>query len=275
MKPFPGEVLSSYLARLAHANRLDPTALRRYIAESRRVPATRLAAVSGVDAASLVQAIADLDGRSLAGTRYYREIPIRPQASAPTCQMCAAMRGITQQVTCWKPAERVVCLRHRRWTGSDRAGTQVPLDHHADIVAANRRHLRLVRRFGRDEVTMGFSVATEVCRQWRDQREHDEEFSHRLTIFHGLGWRLSPSDPTVAAAAYPQAVALTRLLITPHWQSLALGDSAQERSLFQQEMRRSVAPAYRWPQPSLSEDPLHRWIIGGTRRSPYDAPPER
>jgi hypothetical protein len=46
-------------------------------------------------------------------------------------------------------------------------------------------------------------VATEICRQWRDQREHDEEFSRRLTVFHGDGWRLSPSDPTVAAATYP------------------------------------------------------------------------
>jgi hypothetical protein len=143
------------------------------------------------------------------------------------------------------------------------------------MVAAHRRHLRLVRRFGRDEVTMGFSIATEVCRQWRDQREYDDEFSQRLTIFHGDDWRLSPSDPTVAAAAYPEAVALARLLISPHWQSLALGDSAYERSLFQQEMRRSVAPAYQWPQPSFSKDPLHRWIIGGSRRSPHDDPPER
>lgn len=275
VRPFHGEVLSSYLARLAHANRLDPKALRRYISEDRKVPAARLAAVSGVDAVALERAIADLDGRSLTATSYYRDISIHPQVSAPACQMCAATRGITQRVMCWKPAEKVICLRHQRWTGSDKSGFQLPLDRQPDILEAHRRHLRLVRRFGRDEVTMGFSIAAEVCRQWRDQREHDEDFSRRLAIFHGPDWRLSPADPTVAAAAYPQAVALTRLLISPHWQSLAVDDSAYERSLFQQEMRQTVAPEYRWPQPSFSKDPLHRWIIGGNRRSPHDDAPER
>ena len=48
--------------------------------------------------------------------------------------------------------------------------------------------------------------------------------------------------------------------------------SARERSLFQQEMRRTVAVTYRWPQPGSSKDPLHRWIIGGNRRlAVYDA----
>ena len=120
VKPFPGETLSSYLGRLAHANRLDPTALRRYFSEDRKVSATRLAAVSGVDAVTIQRAIADLDGRSLAPTYYYRDVSIHQQVSAPACQMCAAMRGITQRVMCWKPAEKVICLRHRRWTGSDK-----------------------------------------------------------------------------------------------------------------------------------------------------------
>lgn len=147
---------------------------------------------------------------------------------------------------------------------------QLPLDRQLDILEAHRRHLRIVRRFGRDEATMGSSIAAEICRQWRDQREHDEEFGRLLAIFHGSDWRLSPADPTVAAATYPQVVGLTRLLISPHWRSLAVGESAHERSLFQKEMRRTVAPTYRWPQPSFSKDPLHRWIIGGNRRSPYD-----
>ena len=36
VKPFPGETSSSYVARLAHANRLDATALRCYITGNRR-----------------------------------------------------------------------------------------------------------------------------------------------------------------------------------------------------------------------------------------------
>ena len=117
---------------------------------------------------------------------------------------------------------------------------------------------------------MGFSVAAEICRQWRDQREHDEEFNRHLATFHGSDWRLSPADPTVAAAAYPQVVGLTRLLITPYWRSLAVDYSSHGRWLFQREIRQTVAPNYRWPQPSFSKDPLHRWIIAGQRRSGYD-----
>jgi hypothetical protein len=273
VKPFHGEMLSSYLGRLAHANRLDPQALRRYIAEGRIsgvVPVSRLAAVSGAATVALEQAIADLDGRPLVNTYYHKRIAIHPQVSAAACQMCTAVRGITQPVTCWKPAESVICLRHRRWTGSGSTGFQPSLDRQPDILSAHRLHLRLVRRFGRDEVTMGFAIAAEICRQWRDQREHDQEFCRRLTIFHGPDWRLSPADATVAAAAYPEIVGLARLLISPYWRSLAVGYSSHDYSLFQQEMRRTVAPAYRWPQPSFSKDPLHRWIIGGHRRSAYD-----
>ena len=63
--PFPGEILSSYLSRLAHANRLDPEALRGHIAgryRQRSVPADRLAIAAGLPAATLQHALADLDG---------------------------------------------------------------------------------------------------------------------------------------------------------------------------------------------------------------------
>ena len=95
------------------------------------------------------------------------------------------------------------------------------------------------------------------------------EFARRLSVFHGPDWKLSPSDPTVAAAAYPQVVALTRLITSLYWHELAISYSADALSLFQQEMRRTVAPAYRWPQPTFSKDPLHRWLIGGNHSSPY------
>ena len=274
VKPFPAETLSSYLNRLAYTNRLDPKSLRGYIAEgqiSGTIPVHHLAAVSGMSAMALERAIADLDGRPLASTYYYRKIAIHPQVMGSACRHCAAARGIIQPVMCRKPAERVICLRHRRWTGPGSTGVQPSLDRQPDILEAHRQHLRLVRRFGRDEVTMGFEIAAEICSRWLDQREHDEEFNRRLSIFHGPDWRLSPADPTVAAAAYPQVVGLTRLITSPYWQALAVG-SHYDRCLFQQEMRRTVAAAYRWPQPSFSKDPLHRWIIGGNRRpGAYDA----
>ena len=264
VKPFPAEILSSYLNRVAYANRLDPTSLRRYIAEGQvngNVPVDRLAVVSGVSAIALEWAIADLDGSQLAKTYYYGGIAVHRQVTGPACRLCAATRGITQQVMCRRPAERVICLWHRRWTGSGAGSIQPFLGRHPEIVEAHRQHLRLVRRFGRDEVTEGFEIAATICQRWRDQREHDEEFNKRLSIFHGADWRLSPADPTVAAAAYPQVVGLTRLITSLYWRALAVN----ERFLFQQEMRRTVAPTYQWPQPRFSKDPLRQWIIGDNR----------
>jgi hypothetical protein len=273
VKPFPAETTASYLARLAYANRLDPQALRRYITGSRLsrpLPVQRLAAVSGMPVPALRHAIANLDDDKPAITYYYRSIAIHPQVSGPACQLCILARGATQPVTCWKRPEETVCRRHRRWTGSGSAALQPSLDPQPDILKAHRQHLRLIRRFGREETTLGFTIARQICRQWHDQREHDEEFNRRLGIFHGLDWRLPPGHPTVEAAAYPQVVALTRILASPHWKSNAIDFTPGGRSLFAQEIRRTVAPTYRWPQPSFSKDPLHRWIVGGRHRSPYD-----
>ena len=65
-------------------------------------------------------------------------------------------------------------------------------------------------------------------------------------------------------------MALARLLISPYWGSLAVSLSHIEHSLFAQEMQNTVAPGYQWPQPRFSKDPLHRWIIGGNRKSAFD-----
>jgi hypothetical protein len=122
----------------------------------------RLAIVSGVPALALKHAVADLDGAGLPPTyRHYdgdRSVMIRPQVSGPACQLCAAAQGATAQVTCWRPAEKVICMRHCRWTGS--AGSDQPnLGLQPDILRAHRQHLRLVRRFGRNEVTAAFTIA--------------------------------------------------------------------------------------------------------------------
>ena len=59
------------------------------------------------------------------------------------------------------------------------------------------------------------------------------EFSRRMRIFHGPGWLLPAAHPTIAAAAYPQVVALARLLISPYWRALATDFiGGHRRSLF-------------------------------------------
>ena len=62
---------------------------------------------------------------------------------------------------------------------------------------------------------IGFAIADHICKQWHAQRQHDEGFRRRMQIFHGPDWEVPASAPTIAAAAYPQVVALARLLISP------------------------------------------------------------
>lgn len=88
------------------------------------------------------------------------------------------------------------------------------VDHHAGILEAHRRYLRLVRGFGRDG-----SIPSRSCRQWRDQREPDEGFTRRLAVCRLLrgGWRLSPlgagpSQPRPARRSDDQDLA-ARLLV--------------------------------------------------------------
>ena len=117
---------------------------------------------------------------------------------------------------------------------------------------------------------IGFAVAGHICQQWRQLRQHDEEFRRRMRIFHGPDWEVPAAHPTIAAAAYPQVVALARLLISPHWRSLATHSWNAEHPTFVQELHRTVAPGLDWPQPGFSKDPLHRWLIGGNQRTAFD-----
>lgn len=262
VSPFPAETLDSYLRRLAQANHLSPEALRGYIAGGRRnrpVPLSQLAIFAGVPVSTLKHAIAAPDGGK-PRTLYIGEIPVHPHPAGPACRLCALAHGATQPVWCRAHPEQVICLRHRRWIRSATATAQPCLDNQPDILQAHVQHLRLVRRLGREQVMLGFAAAEHICRQWHAQRQHDEELRRRMRIFHGSDQLLPAHDPTIAAAAYPQVVALARLLASPHWRSLATDPPDAGEPPLALEVRKTVAPGYKWPPSRSSTDPLYRWI---------------
>jgi hypothetical protein len=271
VSPFPAETLDSYLRRLAQANHLSPEALRGYIAGGRRsrpVPLSQLAIFAGVPASTLQHAIAAPEG-GRPRTLYIGQIPVHPHPAGPACRLCALAHGATlsQQVWCRTHPEQVICLRHRRWIRSAAATAQPCLDNQPDILQAHKQHLRLVRRLGREQVMLGFAAAEHICRQWHAHRQHDEEPRRRMRIFHGCDQPLPAHDPTIAAAAYPQAVALARLLASPYWRSLATGLPDAGEPPFALEVRKTVAPGYKWPSSRSSTDPLYRWITREHRQS--------
>jgi len=267
VRPFPGETIASYISRLAHANRLDAKALRFYITGRRHrtppFPAGRLAIVTGYPVTTLRYAIPDLSfGYGSLDGSYPNGIglPQHKTDDGPPCRLCVLARGITLPVRCWKRPEDVVCLRHHRWTGPGAGTDQPDLSAQPDILQAHKQHRRLVRRFGRDAVAFEFAIADQICRRWHEHRQHDGGFRDRMLIFHGSGWQVSPASPTVAAAIYPQSVALTRLLASPYWQALSAPSRPDRQELFIAEVRRTVAPGYQWPQPCRPADPLDSWI---------------
>jgi hypothetical protein len=262
--PFPAETAASYVRRLALANQLDPDALRRYVNNGRGrggpYDAGMLAVVSGQPEHVLRCAIPDLvlirgnRGQAPVGYAQWRA------DDGTACRLCAAARGITEPVRCWKQPEQVICLRHRRWIGAWTGDGQPDLSGQPAILQAYRRHLRLVRRLGRGTVAVGCAYADRICRQWHDQRQHDEGFRQRMLAFGGRDWAAHRTDPSIAAAAYPQVVALARLLASPYWRPMALSGSQAGRQAFAREVQRTVAPGWRWP--SATSDPLYRWATG-------------
>jgi TniQ len=206
--PFRDETTSSYLARLATANRHAPAALRALLAGSYRndapVPLIGLAAVTGMPRAALAHAMPQIcTADELAGLHIASRPRARDGWSVVACRHCAAGRLVTR----WALHDDVVCGRHRRWISKDQA--QPDLTAQPEILTAHRRHQRLIRRHGRDTVMRAFRDARHICLGC----------GHRMEIFHGPDWRDRDDDEnqTSDAAAYPQAVALTRLLASPYW----------------------------------------------------------
>jgi hypothetical protein len=278
--PFRDETISSYLSRLAAANRLDPAALRALLAGSDRhhapVPLVRLAAVTGMPQAALAHAMpqicttAELAGLNIAGRPRARD-----EWSFTACRGCTAGRPVTR----WALHDDVVCGRHRRWISKDHE--QPDLTRQPEILRAHRRHQRLIRRHGRDPVMRALRDARHICTGWRLDGLRDPGYDRRMETFCGPGW----DDPDTwepqafDAAAYPQSVALARLLASPYWRACILGTHWAGHDEFTAELRRTVTPDYTWDyRPPARrhrnrDDPLTEWRLQTRRLQREPLPP--
>lgn len=246
VSPVPDETLHSYLGRLASANAMRSWELTRYVKGSRRisdpVPPDVVITLSGQSPDSMRYAILELcSPRELAVMKVAGRP--RPGHSTPghECMRCAGTSDFGDLATCWRRSEDVICLPHRRWTAG--AG-QLDLTGHDDIVQANKRHRRLIRRHGRASVSRAFTQASTVVEEWVSRPSYCERFYQLMRRFHGSNWRIPRDAPTVLASCYPPAVALTRLLASPGWRALALDPAGN--AAFVAEVRRTVEPGYKW-----------------------------
>jgi len=263
LRPVHHETIDSYIARLATANALPAKTLLTYLGATpgRRNQALlqRLATASRQPPASLFHALVEFQ---YLGTGTPSHQTAFPRAwnyhgvALPACQPCMATRGITTTVVIFIPSYQRVCRQHCRWL--DRR--QIDLVNAPEIVQAHRRHRWIARRHGRRNATNAYGDAAHIVDRWirrGDPSRLHQRWAHRLTSLAETRRVLDFDDPELLAAIYPETVALSSILSSRHWTSMATSDHAAQRERFYEETaRRLDLPSVR---PSDSYDPLFRW----------------
>jgi TniQ len=269
--PARQETVASYLGRLAAVHGLHPREIweqvstRRPGTARRDVAADRLATVTGRAVQHLARALLELRDPAPDWAAWRHQ-------SQPGCPRCDA-RHESGPVTRLLPHHRYVCTRHSYWIGPPDAGQPAtPLGWQlADIVRAQRRHLRLVRRHGfaaaYDAVLTGFLICGHL---WGDQPQTPVDAWHRWTLRAEV---LIPtgsgpgefSASRLFAAVYPEAVDIAALIASPAWRRLAAGDAEQQQRFGTEIGLRLGRPDY---QPPESGDAIAHWMQFDSDRPP-------
>lgn len=271
--PARHELLTSYVGRLAELHGIGFGELWAQISTREHPGTTRRRA--------LPEALAALTGRThreLAGALPELRDPAPDWAvlrhePQPGCPRCDA-RHPGGPVTRLLPHHRYVCLRHRLWIGPpDIAAAPTPLGELPEILRAQRRHLRLLRRHGAtstyDAVLTGFLIcahlwsrpaaAGALCPHW--PRRVEDLIGDRFADF---------TASRVFAAVYPEAVSLAGVLAPTPWRRLAHGDHHQRQQFLAEFARRLDQPSY---QPCDTSDAVAHWMSTDSWRPPI--PPSR
>jgi len=266
LRPANHETLASYLRRLANANDVPDHDLLQHLQNSRgrhrSVDVDRLAAATGRPTRVLRLALPELRNvyeRSLA-VRSGCEVDLVVLQIRPACRRCTAAHA-GGQVECWQAPEINLCMRHRLWIGNGvgNPARQLDISWLPEILSAQRRHLNLLRRHGRRQVTLAHSEAWQICLRWQERRDHQQRIRHRMRAFAMDGLPDDADLPhLVHAAIYPELVALTSLLAADYWRLLAGSADDDERHQFRREVSRRIGQSYRFRG---TDDPMERWMF--------------
>ena len=217
-----GEVLASYLGRLAAANHitiddlltiLPPwfnTKIRNH--DDRSQHHMLAPALPGA-----VLALATLTGRTPAvlaralpafGAGYLPD-PVR---ATTACRKCLASRGICQPVPVHRPACHLICSRHGLWLSA--AGLpQLDLTACPEIITAHQRSHKLLRRCTPQQLMIAHLAAE---RTFREPSRPPQRWRHRLRQLKTTNPNLGDSlqDELIHAAIYPDALEQAAAVIT-------------------------------------------------------------
>ncbi|MEV5901863.1 helicase associated domain-containing protein [Streptomyces sp. NPDC052127] len=213
------------------------------------------------------------DGAGAAGRfRFGVVVP----AAGEGCRPCTAARtGRTKPARVYLQPHTRICPRHRRWMlgthwidGGPADTEQVDLAGLAEMVAAHRRHLDLLRH--RPDAARAFEVAhAVVVSWWAQQWPEEEQWPRRALQLTPQGadpnwWRLLARD----AVTYPETVALTSVLTNERTRQRLLAETgghlphtlAHTPALVAQLVRATNRPWLAERIPSTSAGPLLLWV---------------
>jgi hypothetical protein len=138
----------------------------------------------------------------------------------PACSLCMARRHIRGLVVRSTPHHEAVCHRHHRWLLGDE---QHDLKRLPEVLRANRRHQRIVRRGVHPSTALAYIDARDRLTRWFNIESSGESlrqrWNRRLDVLgeDPFGDPQRPSEARIELATYPEAVALTGLFSAPYW----------------------------------------------------------
>lgn len=263
--PARHELLGSYLDRLATLHGLDPATLRTELGRNPQVKV--LSGLTGRPHRQLAEALPQLRDPA-ADPAVFRHEP------QPGCPRCDA-RHPGGRVVRLLPHHHYVCIRHRHWIGPpDIPGPPTPLGELPDIVRAQRRHTRLLRRHGPaasyDAVLTGFLI----CGHFWTGTPRTRTATRLQHIWTRRAAMLIPgygdfSASRIFTAVYPEAVSLAGLLADSTWRRLAHGNTG-DREQFLAEIGHRLGGSPYTSQPD--HDAIGHWMNWDAPRPPITAP---
>jgi hypothetical protein len=253
--PLRHETCDSYLARLAAANRVDVNDLDELADLDDDDPASleRLAALTGHPAPALLHALPELrhhpaiDTSALPGgacptpKNFINDI-------RPPCRRCAATACADPRLArVWATHDVNVCLRHRLWIGQGTGHPrhQIDLGPHPDIMHAQIRHRRILRRHGRPATSAAFRHAYSMWASLTTTGSYAQQRDTRSArVRSGTNGTSDAEEAITEAVLYPETVAFTAMLASPYWLSIVLSRTRAGNQRFHNEFRRRVAPGH-------------------------------
>ncbi|AZQ35681.1 hypothetical protein EJ357_21075 [Streptomyces cyaneochromogenes] len=243
LKPFPQETEASFLDRLAAANAMPVRRLQQpsLWLTSRLDPTDQLSVLSGQPRTSIQHAIPRWEKQAW-------NLPQGPFAATIrwACRRCVARRtgNPDQGVMVWMSKHHEqVCVPHRLWIGRavESPATQFDLADLPEIVAAQQRHYRLLRRHGPHVLNPCYA---QISLFWHVLIQHGYRISDRSRRLVRLQPRparsVRPWDPKRYAAVYPEIVTTMALYASPYWRRLAMSTNEEDFRAFHAEFTRRL-----------------------------------